>query len=230
MLLPFDRVIGEGVADAVARQVAAGIDIVSDGEMGKISYATYIKDRITGFAGDSPPASTCGPRSVPLVPRPPGEGRGHPQLSPAPLRWRGEATDARAAPRRPASVRRSTGRAWTASGLYERRLARRHPRLFQPNDYYPDDDAYLEALAEAMRPEYEAIVKAGLILQLDSPDLGAGAAHDVQGPLGRRISDADRAARRGSQSCATHHRREPGADARLLGAIMKARIIAMSRW
>ena len=46
--------------------------------------------------------------------------------------------------------------------------------LFQPNDYYPDDDAYLEALAEAMRPEYEAIVAAGLVLQLDSPDLGLG--------------------------------------------------------
>jgi 5-methyltetrahydropteroyltriglutamate--homocysteine methyltransferase len=46
--------------------------------------------------------------------------------------------------------------------------------LFQPNDYYPDDDTYLEALAEAMRPEYEAIVAAGLVLQLDSPDLGLG--------------------------------------------------------
>jgi 5-methyltetrahydropteroyltriglutamate--homocysteine methyltransferase len=46
--------------------------------------------------------------------------------------------------------------------------------LFQPNDFYSDDDLYLEALAEAMRPEYEAIVAAGLILQLDSPDLGLG--------------------------------------------------------
>ncbi len=54
--------------------------------------------------------------------------------------------------------------------------------LFQPNDYYPDDDAYLEALAEAMRPEYEAIVAAGLVLQLDSPDLG----------LGRHMMYADR--------------------------------------
>jgi 5-methyltetrahydropteroyltriglutamate--homocysteine methyltransferase len=46
--------------------------------------------------------------------------------------------------------------------------------LFQPNDYYPHDDAYLEALAEAMRPEYEAIVADGHLLQLDSPDLGLG--------------------------------------------------------
>lgn len=50
----FDAVVGRAVADAVARQVAAGIDVVSDGEMSKISYATYIKDRITGFDGDSP--------------------------------------------------------------------------------------------------------------------------------------------------------------------------------
>ena len=50
----FDRVIGAAVDHVVARQVAVGIDLVSDGEMSKISYATYIKDRITGFDGDSP--------------------------------------------------------------------------------------------------------------------------------------------------------------------------------
>ncbi len=169
----FDRVASEEVADAVARQVLAGIDIVSDGEMAKISYATYIKDRISGFDGDSPRRAPADLEAFPDFLARQAKGGGTPtyrrprcvaaihSVTLAPLHddLRRFAI-ARAANGEPAGFMNAASPGVIA--------------LFQPNDFYPDDDAYLEALAEAMRPEYEAIVDAGLILQLDSPDLGLG--------------------------------------------------------
>ena len=169
----FDQVIGAAVDDAVARQVAAGIDIVSDGEMSKISYATYIKDRITGFDGDSPRSAPKDLEAFPGFLKRQDKGGGTPTY------------------RRPKCV--GAVQPKTQAPLNEdldhlaRALAAHKPAggfmnaaspgviaLFQPNEYYPSQDAYLEALAEAMRPEYEAIVQAGHFLQLDSPDLGLG--------------------------------------------------------
>ena len=69
------------VDEAVRRQVEAGIDLVSDGEMAKISYATYIKDRITGFDGDSPAAAARRPRGLPRLPAAPGQQRRHPDAT-----------------------------------------------------------------------------------------------------------------------------------------------------
>ena len=168
-----DAVIAAAVDDCVARQVAVGIDLVSDGEMSKISYATYIKDRISGFDGDSS-------RS------PPADLEAFPSFLQRQARSGGTPTY-----RRPRCV--GPIASVTLDPL-EQDLAHlqaaldvHHPAggfmnaaspgviaLFQPNDHYPTQDAYLEALAEAMRPEYERIVEAGLILQLDSPDLGLG--------------------------------------------------------
>ncbi len=177
----FDAVVADAVDDAVGRQVAAGIGLVSDGEMSKISYATYIKDRITGFDGDSPR-------------RPPADLQDYPGFLARQASSGGTPTYRR--PRCVGEVRPSTLEP-LAADLHRFAAAReRHGQpagfmnaaspgviaLFQPNDHYPDDDAYLEALAEAMRPEYEAIVAAGLVLQLDSPDLG----------LGRHMMYADR--------------------------------------
>jgi len=168
----FDAVIATAVDTAVARQVAAGVDIVSDGEMSKISYATYIKDRITGFDGDSPRtppadleafpgflARAAASGGTPTYRRPKCVGPVAPKTL-APL-------DADVAHFKAALARHGgTGFMNAASpGVIA---------LFQPNEHYPTQDAYLEALAEAMRPEYEAIAAAGLILQLDSPDLGLG--------------------------------------------------------
>jgi 5-methyltetrahydropteroyltriglutamate--homocysteine methyltransferase len=169
----FDEVVGREVSESVARQVAAGITVVSDGEMAKISYATYIKDRITGFDGDSPR-------------RPPADLEDFPGFLGRQAKGGGTPTYRR--PRCVAAVRPAT-----LQPLYDdlrrfaaARAAHGDPSgfmnaaspgviaLFQPNDFYADDDEYLEALAEAMRPEYEAIVDAGLVLQLDSPDLGLG--------------------------------------------------------
>lgn len=169
----FSDVIGAAVDDAVRRQVASGVDLVSDGEMSKISYATYIKDRITGFDGDSPRSPPADLEAFPNFLARQSKGGGTPSY------------------RRPKCV--GPVAPMTLAPLMEdlahmaEALSAHHPHggfmnsaspgviaLFQPNEHYPTQDDYLEALAEAMRPEYEAIVAAGLVLQLDSPDLGLG--------------------------------------------------------
>lgn len=165
--------IADAVKDAVRRQVASGVDVVSDGEMSKISYATYIKDRLTGFAGDTP--------------REPGQ-----DLVDFPrILKRLADTGATAKYQRPrcvAEIRVSDLRpaqtdvdnlqaAIDASGPTEGFLNAASPgviALFQPNDYYRTQDDYLEAVAEAMRAEYELITGAGLLLQIDAPDLAMG--------------------------------------------------------
>lgn len=169
----FEQVIGEAVRDAVRRQAESGVDIVSDGEMSKISYATYIKDRISGFDGDSP---RIPPKDLELYPsflqrqadqggtptyrRPKCVGEVQPKtLAPLKLDLRllAQAIDRE----RP-------------SGSFMNSASPGVIALFQPNEFYASQDDYLEALAEAMRPEYEAIVAAGHVLQIDSPDLGLG--------------------------------------------------------
>lgn len=169
----FDAVIGAAVDEAVAKQVAAGIDLVSDGEMSKISYATYIKDRITGFDGDSPRTPPQDLEMFPGFLERQAKGGGTPsyrrpkcigEIAPktlAPLEADLKHMAAALAKHRP-------------TGGFMNAASPGVIALFQPNEYYPTQDAYLEALAEAMRPEYEAIVAAGLSLQLDSPDLGLG--------------------------------------------------------
>lgn len=169
----FDAVIGAAVDDVVARQVAAGIDLVSDGEMSKISYATYIKDRITGFDGDSPRTPPKDLEMFPSFLERQAKGGGTPTYrrpkcvgpiavkSMEPLEADLAHMAAAMAAHRPVGGFMNSA----SPGVIA---------LFQPNEHYPTQDAYLEALAEAMRPEYEAIVAAGLLLQLDSPDLGLG--------------------------------------------------------
>ncbi|MFD1789627.1 cobalamin-independent methionine synthase II family protein [Sphingomonas floccifaciens] len=169
----FDAVLTEAVDACVARQVACGIDLVSDGEMAKISYATYIKDRITGFDGDSertPPADLeafpsflkrqASSGGTPTYRRPCCVGPIAPKTL-VPLEEDLTRFDAAIAAHRPA-------------GGFMNAASPGVIALFQPDRHYGSQDAYLEALAEAMRPEYEAIVAAGHVLQLDSPDLGLG--------------------------------------------------------
>ena len=165
--------IADAVKDVVRRQVETGVDIVSDGEMSKISYATYIKDRITGFDGDTP--------------REPGQDL----LDFPALLQKLANSGATAKYRRPRCVGEikvkdmqpvrddlaNLKAAVAAAHPVEAFMNAASPgviALFQPNDYYPAPDDYLEALAEAMRAEYEEIVDAGIILQIDAPDFGMG--------------------------------------------------------
>ena len=168
-----DAVITAAVADVVRRQVEVGIDLVSDGEMSKVSYATYIADRFTGFAGDTP--REAGQDLVDF-----------PQLL-RKLADRG----ATAKYRRPRCVGaitvRDTGPMETDIRNLKAAAAASSPRgifmnaaspgviaFFQPNDYYPTEDDYLEAIAAALQTEYEGIVRAGITLQIDAPDLAMG--------------------------------------------------------
>jgi 5-methyltetrahydropteroyltriglutamate--homocysteine methyltransferase len=168
-----DATIASAVADVVAKQREAGVEIVSDGEMSKISYATYIKYRLTGFDGDTP--------------REPGQDLVE---FPRILKRLAEtgATAKYTRPRCVGEIRvknlepmhkdiEHMKNALAQSEVEEGFLNAASPgviALFQPNDYYPNQDAYLEAVAEAMRTEYEAIANAGLLLQIDAPDLGMG--------------------------------------------------------
>ena len=168
-----DAVITAAVAEVVRRQVEVGIDIVSDGEMSKISYATYIARRLDGFGGDTP--------------REPGQDLVE---FPGLLRKLAE-RGATAKYRRPRCIGavtvkdrklleidignlKAAAAAARPTGMFMNAASPGVIALFQPNDYYRTQDAYLEALAAALQNEYESIVAAGIILQIDAPDLAMG--------------------------------------------------------
>ena len=166
-------VLADAVDAVVAKQCEAGVDVVSDGEMSKISYATYIKDRITGFEGDSPRRAPADLEEYPGFLQRQAASGGTPTYrrpqcvgeirvkDTAPLEE--DLANFRAAVDRHKPVEAFMNAA--SPGVIA---------LFQPNQHYPDHESYLYALADAMRSEYEAIVAAGFLLQLDSPDLGLG--------------------------------------------------------
>jgi 5-methyltetrahydropteroyltriglutamate--homocysteine methyltransferase len=168
-----DEVLRTAVAEVVRRQVGIGIDVVSDGETSKISYATYIARRLSGFDGDTP--------------REPGQDLVE---FPGLLRKLAE-RGATAKYRRPRCVAavavKDLGPLTTDLRNLQGAVAAAHPSaafmnaaspgviaLFQPNDYYRTQDEYLEALAAALQAEYEGIVRAGILLQIDAPDLAMG--------------------------------------------------------
>lgn len=167
------RTITAAVDEVVARQVKAGIDIVSDGEMSKISYATYIKDRITGFAGDSernPPADL---EDFPGFLKRQSSSGGTPDYRRPCCVGDIQVKDMAPLTEDLANFKAATDQHNVSEGF----MNAASPgviALFQPNKHYSDHEQYLQALADAMRTEYEAIVDAGFILQLDSPDLGLG--------------------------------------------------------
>ena len=169
-----DRVITDAVAAIVRKQVEVGIDVVSDGEMSKISYATYIKDRLSGFDGDTP--------------REPGQDLvEHPRLleklaklgSTAKYRRPRCVADIRVKDLAPlaADIANMKAAVSAAKPRGEGFINTASPgtiALFQPNDFYPTQDAYLEAVAEGMRAEYEGLAASGLLLQIDAPDMAMG--------------------------------------------------------
>ncbi|MGB1105550.1 MAG: cobalamin-independent methionine synthase II family protein [Candidatus Puniceispirillaceae bacterium] len=166
----FQSCMTAACAETVRRQAAAGIDIVSDGETSKISYATYVKDRYTGFSGDSPRNA---PGDLKLFPgfleRLANDG-GTPQYA-RPM-CTGEVR-----PKGQGELQADIDNlkaAMAAQGLERGFMNAASPgviSLFLQNQYYKTREAYLAALADAMKAEYETIVAAGLDLQLDCPDL-----------------------------------------------------------
>ena len=168
----YKKTIAEAVAEVIGRQAEAGVDVVSDGEMSKISYATYIKDRLTGFEGDSPRRIPADLETFPGYAQRVARGGGPSYRRP---RCTGPIKVKDLGPVREdiANFKSALGGARVTEGF----MNAASPgviAMFQPNDHYPSDDAYLEALAEAMQAEYEEINRAGLVLQIDSPDLAVG--------------------------------------------------------
>ncbi|MCZ8086742.1 MAG: cobalamin-independent methionine synthase II family protein [Brevundimonas sp.] len=169
----FETVVFDAVVETVRRQVETGLDVVSDGEMSKISYATYVKDRLDGFGGDSPRRAPQDLEQFPNFLARQASGGGTPTyrrpMCVGPIAVKDDG---------PLNADISNMVAATGNARpVEAFLNSASPgviALFQPNGHYPTQDAYLEALSEAMRSEYEAIVDAGFVLQIDSPDLGVG--------------------------------------------------------
>ena len=170
----YDRTMRAAVAEVVRLQRDAGIDIVSDGETSKISYATYIRHRLHGFSvGDVP-------RTVPkdlddfpqyrdaLAARG-GTPKYHRPVCTGPVSPRTLAPLHADLERLRAALGAAPGAHAFMNAVSPGTIA-----VFQPNRYYPSHEAYVQALAEAMRPEYEAIVAAGIELQIDAPDLAMG--------------------------------------------------------
>ena len=170
----FDATMRRAVTDVVRRQHEVGLDVINDGEMSKISYATYIRHRLNGFEIGTVPRAT--PQDLDDYPE-----------------YRDKIAAAGATPKYFRPICKGPISVKTLAPLNED-LARLKEALetvgtsrgfmtavspgtiavFQPNEYYASHAAYLEALAVAMRPEYEAIVAAGLLLSVDCPDLGMG--------------------------------------------------------
>lgn len=172
-LVEHEVVVRRAVDDVVKRQVDSGVDLVSDGEMDKISYATYIKYRISGFDGDSPRTPPADLEDFP------GFLERQARLGGTPSYKRpqcvGEVRHVDVEPvRRECSIFQVAIRAHKPVAGFLNSASPGVIAMFQPNAFYPSHLTYLEAVAEAMRVEYEAIVAAGFVLQVDSPDLGLG--------------------------------------------------------
>lgn len=166
----FDRTIRDDVRAVVERQVQLGIDVVSDGETSKVGYSTYIQDRLTGFGGDNARKPSLDLRDYPEFRRKMALLAGTQQFKRASCIGPVAPSDPRPLATDIANMRAAV----SATGAEEAFMNSASPGLvtaFQPNDYYPTHQAYVEAVAEAMQPEYEVIVAAGFILQLDCPDL-----------------------------------------------------------
>ena len=166
-------IIRDAVDEVVARQVATGVDIVSDGEMSKISYATYIKDRITGFDGDSDRSPPSDLEEFPGFLKRQASSGGTPEYRRpccvGDIKVKDMGPVAEDVANMLAAMQKNPPTEGFMNAASPGVIA-----LFQPNKHYPSHEAYLEALADAMAAEYNAIVDAGLVLQLDSPDLGLG--------------------------------------------------------
>ena len=166
----FDAAMTAAVDETVRKQKAAGIDIVSDGETSKISYATYVKDRYTGFSGDSPRNAPADLKMFPSFLQRLADDGGTPKyarpMCTGEVKSKGQGELQKDIDNLKAAM--------TKHGVERGFMNAASPgviSLFLQNDHYASRDAYLAALADAMREDYETIVGAGLDLQLDCPDL-----------------------------------------------------------
>ena len=169
-LIEFDSTMTNAVQQTVIKQVHSGVDIVSDGETSKISYATYVKDRYNGFSGDSPRNAPADLKMFPgFLERLANDG-GTPQYARPQCTGKVSSKDQSELQK----DIRNLKSAMKTSGVDRGFMNAASPgviSLFLQNAYYKNRESYLAALADTMREEYETIVASGLDLQLDCPDL-----------------------------------------------------------
>lgn len=166
----FDAAMTSAVSDTVRKQVAAGVDIVSDGETSKISYATYVKDRYTGFDGDSPRNAPADLKQFPTFLKRLADEGGSPQyarpMCVGPVKSKGQGELEKDIANLKAAMHEHGAKRGFMNAASPGVIS-----LFLQNAHYKTREAYLAALADAMKAEYETIVASGLDLQLDCPDL-----------------------------------------------------------
>jgi 5-methyltetrahydropteroyltriglutamate--homocysteine methyltransferase len=176
--LPLDRAavearVSRAVEEAVAQQVKAGIDIVNDGEWGKPSYATYIKDRLNGFGGTGNSFVfqdiEAFPQTKARVFADPGRKHRKTPACNAPITVKDME-----APKTDATRLKAALKNHKATGGFLSAASPGVTAFFFRNEYYPSHEEYVFAIAEAMRHEYEAIASSGVTLQIDCPDLAMG--------------------------------------------------------
>ena len=169
-----EETLRDSIGDVVRHQAEVGIDLVSDGEYSKPSYATYVSERLSGFGGTGKLNAAQDLRDFPayaahlvdigaVIPT----GYGSCCQGPVAVKdTSGLETDI--------ANLESALEGIAVEGAFLNAASPGVVAIFQKNDYYPDDEAYIEAVGEALRAEYEAIVGAGFLLQIDSPDLAMG--------------------------------------------------------
>ena len=215
------------------KQADAGVDIVNDGEASKVGYSTYVTERLTGFerraARPTRPQVEASTDLQGVLRR--DRRTGGTAESAARLQ-RPDRLARRRAGARPTSPtsRHALAASDVAEAFHDRGLARRR-RHFLENEYYPSDEAYVFAIADAMKHEYKAIVDAGFVLQLDCPDLAMGW-HTLRLRRSdhRRLPRSRRrcTSRRSTTRCAGIPA-DRDAPAPLLGQLSKARTTATCR-
>jgi 5-methyltetrahydropteroyltriglutamate--homocysteine methyltransferase len=166
------------VGDVVRKQTDVGIDIVNDGEMSKPSYATYIKDRLDGFGGSG---NTFVYQDLAQFPNlaarvfgDPGRSRRKTPACNAPINVRDVNAAATDVENLKAALAAANANQAFTSRAFMSAASPGLVSLFFRNDHYPNQEAYLFAIADAMRHEYETVASAGLVLQIDCPDLAMG--------------------------------------------------------
>jgi len=170
----FDAAMTRAVQAVAAKQVKAGVDIISDGEMSKISYATYIRHRLTGFEiAEVPRATPSDLDDFPAFKERLAQQGGTPKYHRPVVRGEIKIKDLVPLEKDIANLKAAAA----AVGATEAFMNAASPgviALFQPDEYYQNEVDYLQALVEVMKIEYEKITQAGLLLQIDAPDLAMG--------------------------------------------------------
>ena len=165
----FAEGVRAAVSDVVQQQMAIGLDVINDGEQGRSQYAAYVKERLTGFEGEQRlrPRPRLGDADFPNFVAPHQSSTALPQPAcTGPIAWK----DQEALQQDIANLQAAVGTHQVAEVF----MTAASPGVianFLPNEYYPTEEAYLYALAEVMKAEYQAIVQAGFLLQIDCPDL-----------------------------------------------------------